>query len=277
MDFDTIQINEISPALGAEVSAVDLSKSLDQITVQEIRRALLLYRVIFFRDQEISPKQHIAFARQFGEPVDYPMVEGIKNYPYIVPVLKRADEKFNFGGIWHSDTSYLVKPPMGAILVARKLPIKGGDTLFANMVLAYEALSKPMKKMLDSLVAINSSAKSEVSKSRIDRQKDMNSVPKPLIAEHPLIRKHPETDEKSLYINIGHTIAIRGMTNEESKPLLKFLFNHQRQEEFCCRFQWRPGSIAFWDNRSTQHYPLNDYHGQERLMHRITLAGDIPV
>jgi taurine dioxygenase len=276
MTFDNIQIDEISPALGAEISAVDLRKKLDRNTVQEIRQALLLYRVIFFRDQKITPKQHLAFAKYFGDPVDYPMVKGIENYPYIVPVLKRADEMHNFGGIWHSDTTYLIRPPMGAVLVARKLPNKGGDTLFSNMVMAYEALSDPMKKMLESLIAINSSAKGEVSKSRLDSQKEMNSVPEPLIAEHPLVRKHPETAEKSLYVNIGHTIAIRGMTDDESRPLLEFLFRHQRKEEFCCRFQWRQGSVAFWDNRNTQHYPLNDYHGQERLMHRVTLAGDIP-
>jgi taurine dioxygenase len=277
MDFDTIQIDKISLALGAEIRGVDLSKSLDTNTIEEIRQALLLYKVIFFRNQKITPKQHLTFARKFGVPVEYPMVKGIKNFPYIVPVLKRADEKNNFGGIWHSDTTYLVRPPMGAILVARKLPIKGGDTLFSNMTMAYEALSSPMKEKLDNLIAINSSAKGEVSRSRIDSQKEMNSVPQPLIAEHPVVRKHPETGEKSIYINIGHTIAIQGMSNDESQPLLQFLFSHQQKEEFCCRFNWKLGSVAFWDNRNTQHYPLNDYQGQERLMHRVTLAGDIPV
>jgi len=277
MKFETIQIDEVSPALGAEVSAVDLSKDLDKKSKEEIRKALLKYRVIFFRDQEITPEQHLAFAKNFGNPVSYPMVKGLENFPDIVPVLKREDEKHNFGGVWHSDTTYLDKPPMGAILVARNLPTNGGDTLFANMVMAYEALSNPMKEMLDGLVAVNSSAKGIVSKSRLESQKDMESIPEPFIAEHPLVRRHPETGEKSLYVNIGHTIAIRGLTNDESANLLNFLFSHQRKEEFCYRFKWYLGSVAFWDNRTTQHYPMNDYHGQERLMHRITLAGDIPI
>ena len=277
MTFELIEIDEVSPALGAEITAVNIGKTLNDDTTKEIRRALMQYRVIFFRDQNITPDQHLSFARNFGEPVDYPMVNGLKDYPNIVPVLKRANEKDNFGGIWHSDTTYLSQPPMGAILVARNLPTKGGDTMFANMVMAYEALSNPLKKMLSGLVAINSSSKGNVAKSRMESQKDMDVVPEPLIAEHPIVRKHPETGEKSLYVNIGHTIAIRGMRDEESGPLLDFLFRHQRREEFCCRFKWRPGSVAFWDNRTTQHYPLNDYQGQERLMHRITLAGDVPV
>jgi taurine dioxygenase len=277
MNFELIQIDEVAPALGAEITAGNIGRTLNIDTIKEIRRALMQYRVIFFRNQNITPEQHLSFAQNFGVPVDYPMVNGLKDYPNIVPVYKRENEKDNFGGIWHSDTTYLPQPPMGAILVARNLPNKGGDTMFANMVMAYEELSNPLKKMLRGLVAINSSSKGKVSKSRVESQKDMDVVPEPLIAEHPIVRKHPETGEKSLYVNIGHTIAIRGMRDEESGPLLDFLFRHQRREEFCCRFKWRPGSIAFWDNRTTQHYPLNDYQGQERLMHRITLAGDVPV
>ena len=277
MTFNFIQPNPIAPALGAEIGGIDLCHDLDDDVTAEIRRALLTYRVIFFRDQEITPAQHLAFAGRFGDLVDYPMVDGLDGYPGIVPVIKLADETHNFGGIWHSDTTYLAQPPMGAILVARDLPPEGGDTLFANMVMAYETLSGAMKELLDDLVAVNSSAKGAVAKSREDRQKDMDDVPEPLVSEHPVVRTHPETGEKALYVNIGHTIAIHGMNDEESGPLLDFLFAHQRQEEFSCRFQWRPGSVAFWDNRSTQHYPLNDYHGHQRLMHRITLAGDTPI
>jgi taurine dioxygenase len=277
MTFNFIQPNPIAPALGAEIGGIDLCHDLDDDVTAEIRRALLTYRVIFFRDQDITPDQHLAFAGRFGDLVDYPMVDGLDGYPGIVPVIKLADETHNFGGIWHSDTTYLAQPPMGAILVARGLPPEGGDTLFANMVMAYETLSGAMKELLDDLVAVNSSAKGAVAKSREDRQKDMDDVPEPLVSEHPVVRTHPETGEKALYVNIGHTIAIHGMNDEESGPLLDFLFAHQRQEEFSCRFQWRPGSVAFWDNRSTQHYPLNDYHGHQRLMHRITLAGDTPI
>jgi taurine dioxygenase len=277
MTFDIIQPEAIAPALGAEIAGVDMGQDLDDATTAEIRRALLQYGVIFFRDQDITPDQHLAFAKRFGDLVDYPMVDGLDGFPGIVPVIKLEGETHNFGGIWHSDTTYLAEPPMGAILVARDLPPVGGDTLFANMAMAFDALSGAMKEMLGGLIAVNSSAKGAVAKSREDRQKDMDNVPEPLVAEHPVVRCHPETGEKVLYVNIGHTIAIRGMADEESGPLLDFLFRHQRAEEFTCRFQWRPGSVAFWDNRSTQHYPLNDYHGHKRLMHRITLAGDVPV
>lgn len=277
MTFDTIQAIPLSPVLGAEIGGVDLSQPLDDGVIAEIRRAWLEYRVIFFRDQDITPEQHLAFARRFGDLVTYPMVKGLDGYPEIAPVIKLEHETDNFGGIWHSDTTYLPQPPMGAILVARELPPEGGDTLFANMVMAYEALPDDMKEKLSELIAINSSAKDHVAKSREDRQKDMVDVPEPLSAEHPAVRTHPETGLKSLYVNRGHTVGFKGMAEDESAPLLEELFEHQTRGEFTCRFQWRPGSIAFWDNRSTQHNPINDYHGHRRVMHRITLAGDVPV
>ena len=277
MTYKIIRPSPLSTALGAEILGVDLSKPLADGVIAEIRRALLEYRVIFFRDQDITPEQHLNFARRFGDLVTYPMVKGRDDYPEIVPVLKLEHETFNFGGVWHSDTTYLAKPPMGAILVARDLPPEGGDTLFANMVMAYETLSGGMKEMLSGLIGVNSSAKGGVALSRENRQKDMEEVPEPLIAEHPVIRTHPETGQKVLYVNLGHTVGIKGMAENESGPILDYLFSHQRQDEFTCRFQWKPGSVAFWDNRSTQHYPINDYHGYRRELHRVTLAGDKPV
>jgi len=277
MTFDTIQATPVAPALGAVISGVDLSAPLADDVIGEIRTALVQYGVIFFRGQEITPGQHLAFAKRFGDLVDYPMVKGLDAYPEIVPVVKLENETHNFGGIWHSDTTYLAEPPLGAILVARELPPEGGDTLFANMAMAYDDLSEAMKTMLSGLIAVNSSAKDTVAKSREDRQKGMAAVPEHLVAEHPVVRTHPETGRKVLYVNIGHTITIKGMADGESGPLLDFLFAHQRRDEYTCRFQWQPGSIAFWDNRMTQHYPLNDYHGHRRVMHRITLAGDRPV
>ena len=277
MTFDTIQTIPVSPALGAEIGGVDLSQSLGDDVIAEIRQAWLEYRVVFFRDQDITPEQHLAFARRFGDLVTYPMVKGLDDYPEIAPVIKLEYQTVNFGGIWHSDTTYLPQPPMGAILVARELPPKGGDTLFANMVMAYEALPEAMKERLSGLIAINSSAKDHVAKSREDHQKDMDDVPEPLSAEHPAVRTHPETELKSLYVNRGHTVGFKGIAEDESAPLLEELFEHQTRGEFTCRFQWRPGSIAFWDNRSAQHNPINDYHGHKRVMHRITLAGDVPV
>ena len=277
MTFDTIQTIPVSPALGVEIGGVDLSQSLGDDVIAEIRQAWLEYRVVFFRDQNITPEQHLAFARRFGDLVTYPMVKGLDDYPEIAPVIKLEHQTVNFGGIWHSDTTYLPQPPMGAILVARELPPKGGDTLFANMVMAYEALPEAMKERLSGLIAINSSTKDHVTKSREDCQKDMDDMPEPLSAEHPAVRTHPETELKSLYVNRGHTVGFKGMAEDESAPLLEELFEHQTRGEFTCRFQWRPGSIAFWDNRSAQHNPINDYHGHKRVMHRITLAGDVPV
>jgi taurine dioxygenase len=274
----TISVSPIAGALGAEIGNVDLSGDMDDALISEIRQALLDYKVIFFRDHDITPRHHLAFAKRFGEVVEYPMVKGLDEAPEIVPVIKLPEETHNFGGMWHTDTSYLECPPMGAILVARELPPYGGDTLFANMALAYETLSEGMKRMLDGLIGISSSAKAEVTKSREDRMATDAKVGKntELRAEHPVVRTHPETGEKVLYVNYGHTVGFKGMTEAESAPILEYLFGHQRRPEFTCQFRWQPGSIAFWDNRATQHNPLNDYHGFKRVMHRITIAGDRP-
>ncbi len=274
----SISITRIAGALGAEIGNIDLSKDLDDSTVAEVRKAWLEHKVIFFRDQDITPAQHLKFARCFGDVVEYPMVKGLDEAPEIVPVMKLAHETHNFGGMWHSDTSYLENPPMGAILVARELPPYGGDTLFSNMVLAYERLSDGMKEMLSGLIGISSSAKAEVTKSREDRMATDAKVGETteLRAEHPVVRTHPETGKKILYVNYGHTIGFKGFTEEESAPILDYLYQHQRRPEFTCAFRWRPGSIAFWDNRATHHNPVNDYHGFKRVMHRITIAGDRP-
>lgn len=274
-----ITVNRVAGALGAEIGNVDLAADQDDTTIADIRGALLAHKVVFFRDQNITPQQHLAFAKRFGEVVEYPMVKGLDEAPEIVPVVKLAHETHNFGGMWHTDTSYLECPPMGAILVARELPPFGGDTLFANMALAYARLSDGMKSLLDGLVGISSSAKAEVTKSREDRMASDAKVGgnTELRAEHPVVRTHPETGEKILYVNYGHTVGFKGMTETESAPILDYLFEHQRRPEFTCCFKWQPGSIAFWDNRATQHNPINDYHGYKRVMHRITIAGEKPV
>jgi taurine dioxygenase len=184
----------------------------------------------------------------------------------------------NFGGVWHSDTTYLDIPPMASMLVAREVPPAGGDTLFANMYLAYESLSPGMRRMLDGLVGISSSAKADASRTREDRLRDSAraDAKQEYVAAHPVVRVHPETGRRALYVNVAHTIGFEGMTAEESAPLLEFLFRHLTKPEFSCRFRWQPGSIAFWDNRCAQHNAINDYHGHRRSMHRITLAGDQP-
>jgi taurine dioxygenase len=274
----SLEVHKIAGALGAEISRVDLARDLDDATVAEIRRIWLDNCVVFFRNQDLPPAQFLDLAKRFGEPIEYPFLKGLDGFPEIITVAKLEHEKINFGGVWHSDTSYLDVPPMATMLIAREVPPVGGDTLFANQYLAYETLSGGMKRLLDGLVALNASAKADVTRTREDRLKDAKNpqARKDYVAEHPVVRTHPETGRKALYVNVAHTARFKDMSEEESAPILDFLFRHQTRPEFTCRFHWEPGSIAFWDNRCAQHNPINDYHGYRRLMHRITLKGDKP-
>ena len=274
----SLAVHPVSGALGAEITGVDLSQDLSGETIAAIRRAWLEHLVIFFRDHPLPPARFLAFARHFGEPIEYPFVKGLDEFPEIIPVTKLADEKINFGGVWHSDTTYLDAPPMASMLVAREVPPAGGDTLFANMYLAYETLSDGLRRVLAGLRAVASSSKAEASRTREDRLKDSarSDARDEYVATHPVVRVHPETGRRALYVNVAHTVRFEGMTAEESAPILDYLFGHLARPELTCRFRWQPGSIAFWDNRCTQHNAINDYHGHRRSMHRITLAGDKP-
>jgi taurine dioxygenase len=274
-----IEARRVAGALGAEVQGIDLKKALGNKAVfAELRRLWLEHQVLFFRGQDLAPAEFMAFAEHFGTPVEYPMVKGLPDFPRIIEVKKLEHERNAFGAVWHSDTVYLERPPMASMLIARELPPYGGDTLFANMYLAFESLSPSLQKILESLRAVNSSAKADVTKTREDRIRTggTEEARKEFVVEHPVVRTHPETGRKALYVNPAHTVRFAGWTEEESAGLLKFLFEHQVRPEFTCRFSWQPGSIAFWDNRCAMHNPVNDYHGFKRLMHRITLAGDVP-
>jgi taurine dioxygenase len=273
-----IEVRRIAGALGAEISGVDLCRELADETVADIRKAWLDHCVIFFRDQDLPSARFLGFAKRFGAVIEYPFVKGIEGFPEIIPVVKLEHERINFGGIWHSDTSYLEAPPMGTLLIAREVPPHGGDTMFANAYLAYETLSEGMKRLLDRLVAVNTSVLADQSRTREDsvRQNLRADAKEEYVAEHPVVRTHPETGRKALYCNVGHTLRFKDMSVEESRPVLDYLFRHQVRPEFTCRFSWRPGSVAFWDNRCALHNPVNDYHGYRRVMHRITLAGDKP-
>jgi len=274
-----ISVAPVAGAIGAEISGIDLSQELPDDSVTAIRQALLDHLVVFFRDQELTPRQIMAFARRFGEPVTYPFVKGLDDFPEITPILKREGDRSNFGGLWHSDTTYQEVPPMGTILYGIEIPPYGGDTEFANQYLAYETLSAPLRGFLDGLKAVNVSGKGATQKTRDEMMKQAPSGLKgdELSAKHPVVRTHPETGRKALYVNGAHTLHFDGMSQEESAPILDFLFRHQVKAEFTCRFRWAKGSVAFWDNRCTQHNPINDYHGFRRLMHRVTLAGTVPV
>ena len=275
--YRSIQVLPIAGALGAEISGVDLATDLADETVAEIRGAWLEHLVVFFREQSLEPAEFIAFARRIGDPVEYPFVKGIDGFPDIIAVTKLPHETVNFGGIWHSDTVYLDRPPMATMLIAREVPPFGGDTLYASMYAAYEALSPRLQQLLDELTAVSNSALADVSKTREDRILDSGAGPEAEYrAAHPVVRTHPETGRRALYVNIAHTERFVGMTTEESRPLLEYLFAHSVRPEFTCRFRWHVGSLALWDNRCAMHNPVNDYHGHTRRMHRITLAGDVP-
>ncbi|NJN39825.1 MAG: taurine dioxygenase [Gammaproteobacteria bacterium] len=278
MSKTKIEFRRVAGALGAEASGIDLAGALDDDQVAALRRAWHAHLVLFFRDQDLTPEQYMGFAQRLGRPVEYPFVKGIAGFPEIIEVKKLPHETVNFGGIWHTDTAYLDEPPMASMLLAREIPPFGGDTLFANMYLAYETLSEGLRRVLDGLHAVNSSAKADVSRTREDRiRSDGRSADRDeFVAEHPVVRTHPETGRRALYVNVAHTVRFAGMTEAESAPLLRYLFEHQVRAEHTCRFVWQPGSIALWDNRCTQHNPVNDYHGHRRVMHRITLAGDRP-
>jgi taurine dioxygenase len=272
-----IEVRPIAGAIGAEVYGVDAARAPDAGVIAEVRQAFLRHSVVFLPGQKLTPHELLAFAQRFGEPMEYPQLRGLPECPLVTPVVKLEHERHNFGGVWHTDTSYLDEPPMASMLYALELPPHGGDTLFASQYAAYENLSEGLRAALDGLIGINSSAKAEVTRSREDRLREAGVQSKVLIGKHPIVRTHPETGRKALYMSLGHTVRFDGWSEEESKPLLDYLFAHQVKPEFTCRFRWSPGALAFWDNRCALHNPVNDYHGFRRLMHRVTLRGDKPV
>ena len=274
--YSHIDVHPVSGALGAEITGVDISLPLDTEVVSEIRKALLNHLVIFFQNQVITPQQQLNFAEQFGLPIEYPQLKGLPECPLVTEVIKLEHETLNFGGVWHSDTTYLQQPPMASMLYAIEIPPYGGDTLFSNQYMAYETLSDGLKKTLSELVAVNTSSKPEVSMTREDRMREAGMELNILSASHPAVRTHPETGSKALYVNKAHTTHFKDWTELESKSLLEFLFHHQVRTEFTCRFSWEKNSLAFWDNRCVQHNPENDYQGFRRIMHRVTIAGGKP-
>ncbi len=278
-----IAVHKITTAMGAEIAGVDLSKPVGDDVLAEIRAALLDNLVIFFRDQTLTPDSQLAFARRWGEIHLHPFMEGMPSHPEVLEIVKRPSDKKNFGGNWHSDQMFTPQPAMGTILYAKEVPSAGGDTMFANLYLAYESLSDGMRRMLDGLraVSVGDHFKGHDGKSRKEFYADKLSmkVRDPgnvqTTSMHPLVRTHPETGRKALYIG-GHVHGLEDMTEAESQPLIDFLMAHATRPEFTCRFRWRTGSLAFWDNRCTQHFAINDYPAETRIMHRITICGDTP-
>ena len=275
-----MKVEKVAGALGAEISGVDLGEDLSNEEFDAIHKAFLEHQVIFFRDQTgLSPDQQKSFARRFGTLNIHPYVDPMEGHPEIIEIIKEPEDKLNFGGGWHSDMSFLEAPALGSVLHAIEIPPYGGDTLFASQTAAYEALSDGLKQTLDGLTAIHSASREYGAKGfSAQKRKGMTShtaegAPE---YEHPVVRKHPQTGRKGLFINPAFTLRFSGWTAQESAPLLRHLFYHSREERFTCRFRWSEGAVAFWDNRAVWHYALNDYAGHRRHMRRVTINGDKP-
>jgi len=272
MPYVSIQVDKLTPHAGAEIRGVDLSQPLDERTFKEIHDALIDCGVIFFRDQHLTPDQQKAFGRLFGELHMHPAApRELADHPEILVI--HADEKSKHvaGENWHSDVSCDLEPPMGSILYMHELPPVGGDTLFASMYAAYEALSEPMKRFLEPLTAMHEGE--HVYRGRYGVDDTGKTFPK---AEHPVVRTHPVSGRKALYVNGGFTTRIVQLKRPESDALLQFLYRHVETPEFHCRFRWQVNSIAFWDNRCMQHHAMWDYYPQRRHGHRVTIRGDKP-
>ena len=272
-------IRPMSGALGAELIGVDLGDALSDATIQDIRQALLDYGVIFFHDQDFDAAAHKHLARRFGEIFIHPFL--ISKDPEVVDIYREPGDTRIVGEDWHSDTTMMRAPPMGAILMAMDVPEFGGDTLFANQYLAYEALSDGMKTLLEGLRAVHSdrlvagpaaAARSDNRTTKARTGPDWSET----VTTHPVVRTHPETGRKCLFVNHSYTVGFEGMTEAESKPLLDWLMDWGHKPEFTCRFRWRKGSIAFWDNRCTKHIAVDDVRNARRVMRRIQIAGEEP-
>ena len=284
MAYKRIEVKPLSGALGAEVLGPDLSKKLDSQTFNEVHKALLEHQVIFFRNQKITPQQQLRFAKCFGPIHEHPYMQGMKECPQVLRISRTPKDPRAFGNAWHTDQMFVPTPALGTILYGVTIPDPGGDTCFVNMYKAYDALSPGMKKMLAKVKtwAVGDKFKKFGGEKRADSWKGKATMrakipPRDLQTEtaHPLIRTHPITKRKGLYFG-SHVQHLCDMAEDESEAILEFLRKHVIKPEFTCRFKWAEGSLAFWDNRCTQHYAVDDYPGQSRVMHRVTIRGDRP-
>ncbi len=284
MNFRRIALEPVSGNLGAIIKGVDLA-TLNDETFAEIHQAWLEYSVIFFREQRLSPLQQIDFAKRFGEIHFHPYMRGLDDHPEILEIIKEPGDDYTFGAVWHTDQMFNPEPAKATMLYAHEVPQSGGDTQFSNQYLAYETLSDPMKGILKNLKTLNVGDGFRRGVGKVNRKDRYASNPKmqakirepgnlPTEAVHPLVRTHPETGRKSLYIG-SHTQNLFGFNESEADTLIDFLRDHSTRPEFTCRFRWEVGSLALWDNRCVQHQALADYN-ERRRMHRITIAGDTP-
>ena len=282
-DYRHFTATPVAGSLGAEVTDINLNQ-LSAEGQAELRQALMNHQVLFIRDQQLSPSQLEAVTQRFGEFGKEPYVKTMVDHPNLVHVVKEAREgsPIIFGGAWHTDWTFQERPPAFTLLYGHDVPASGGDTLYANMYLAYEWLSPAMKKMLHSLRGIHSPESAYGPNSRHNAGLENMKI---LYGEsvddevrcHPLVTRHPETGRSVLFANPAYTLGIEGMKPEESRPILEYLFSVASATTFTCRMRWAPGTLAIWDNRCTWHLPLSDYHGARREMFRSTVVGETPV
>ncbi|MFO1303797.1 MAG: TauD/TfdA family dioxygenase [Burkholderiales bacterium] len=276
-----LRIEPVTGALGAEVLGIDLARDLPDETVAAIREALLAHGVLFFRDQDLDIARHKAFASRFGTLFLHPNIRGSSADPAVIDIVRHPGDTKIIGEDWHSDTAQMASPPMGSLLYAVEVPAYGGDTMFSCQYAAHEALSPGLKKMLEGVRALHSDRRvagpaRDLAASNAAKKKSDDEW-RETATYHPVVRTHPETGRKALYVNRQTTIAFEDMTEAESKPLLDYLCQHAHRPEFTCRFRWRKGSMAFWDNRCTQHVAVNDTMPARRVMRRLQLTGDPPL
>ncbi|MEK9847283.1 MAG: TauD/TfdA family dioxygenase [Rhodospirillaceae bacterium] len=277
-----LELVPASSSIGAEVWGVDLATPLTESIYKKIRNSLCEWGVLFFKKQNLTPEDHVRLGRYFGELHVSKTITKVKGHPLIAEVRKEPQQKRNIGGNWHSDHSFASEPPLGSILVARELPKTGGDTLFTNMSCAFEKLSEGMQETLRSLNAVHAK-KNALDPKNLSLDRQLNETELQSIgsaaeefSKHPAVIRHPETGREVLYINPTYTVRFDGWSEEESKPLLKFLYDEATKPENTYRFRWEDGSVVFWDNRTVWHYALNDYQGDRRLLHRVSIKGSKP-
>lgn len=282
--YQTMELRPLAGALGVEIYGIDLHEWDNQAMWAELRRAFLDHQVIAIRGQNLSPEDQMNVGRFFGEPCFYPFAKGMDGYPHMTRTVKEPADRDNFGSDWHTDTCYLQEPPRATLLYAVETPPKGGDTLYTSTSAAYEALTEAMRKMLSGVIGVNSAGlkhKRGGDRSAHHARIGNMTVQKAADAEqyearHPIVRTHPDTGRKALYLSALHTIRFDGMTEHESRPIIQMLNDHCIEPEFTCRVRWEPGQLTIWDNRCVLHNAINDYHGYRREMRRLTVGPERP-
>jgi taurine dioxygenase len=279
-----ITVEPVAGACGAVVHGVDLAADLDDTEVARIHQALLDHQVVFLRDQSLDPDRQVAFSRRLGPPSPVPFVQPIAEHPEVIAVVREATEThgYTFGGLWHSDFSFLPEPPSASILHALEVPPFGGDTVFASQTLAYRQLSPAMREMLTGLDGVHSAVNAYAPKMQavhdtfagMSVRTDESAT---RTQTHPVVRAHGETGRPALFVNAQYTVGLRGFAPHEARPILDFLFAHATRTELTCRWRWEVGDVAIWDNRAVQHMAMADFTGHRRAMHRTTVAGEAPV